>query len=159
MERVKQCIRRLRTLLRRQGRSREDAEDLIQEAFMRLHLYCRNGEVQQQEAFLARTVLNLSIDLHRKEHRELYVHEPVETLPLIDVRPTPDEALVAQQRLTKVASILDALAPRTREIFLMHRLEGYGCAQIAAHFDISVSAVEKHIARAVLSLMDAVGQQ
>jgi DNA-directed RNA polymerase specialized sigma24 family protein len=36
----------------------------------------------------------------------------------------------------------------------MHRLEGHGCAQIAAHFGISVSAVEKHIARAVLSVME-----
>ena len=52
--------------------------------------------------------------------------------------------------------MLDELAPRTREIFLMHRVEGYSCAHIAQHFGISLSAVEKHIARAVLSLMDVV---
>lgn len=159
MERVKQCIHQLRSLLRRQGRSREDAEDLIQEAFLRLHIYCQCEEVQQQEAFLARTVRNLSVDWHRKEHRELYVDESVETLPLVDLRPTPDEELAVQERLSRVGSILDALAPRTREIFLMHRLEGYGCAQIAEHFGISLSAVEKHIARAVLSIMDAMERQ
>ena len=156
MLRMKECMLQLRSLLRRQGRSREDADDLIQEAFLRLHLYCRTGEVQQQEAFLARTVLNLSVDMHRKEHRELYVDEPVESLPLKDFLPTPDEELAIQDRLTKAASILDALPPRTREIFLMHRVEGHGCAHIAARFGISVSAVEKHIAKAVLSLMDAV---
>lgn len=159
MQGVKQRIRQLRRLLRRHGRSREDADDLIQEAFLRLHVYCRDEEVRQQEAFLSRTVLNLSIDLHRKEHRELYAAESVESLPLMDLRPTPDEDLAALQRLNKVGAVLDALGPRTREIFLMHRLEGYGCAQIAAQFGISVSAVEKHIARAVLSLMDVVERQ
>lgn len=159
MERVKQCIRRLRHLLRREGRSREDADDLIQEAFLRLHLYCRAGEVQREEAFLARTVLNLSVDLHRKEHRGLYVDQPVETLPLVDFLPTPDEELAAEERLAKAGFILDALGPRTRDIFLMHRVDGYSCAQVAARFGISVSAVEKHIARAVLCLMDAVERQ
>lgn len=156
MNAIKHCIRNLRALLRRHGRSRDDADDLIQEAFLRLHVYCQDEEVQKQDAFLVRTVLNLSVDLHRKEHRDLYSEEPLESLLLVDVRSTPDDDLAAAQRLTKVAAVLDELGPRTREIFLMHRVEGYGCAHIAQHFGISLSAVEKHIARAVLSLMDVV---
>lgn len=156
MNEVKQRIRYLRTLLRRHGRSRDDADDLIQEAFLRLHVYCQDQEVQKPEAFLSRTVLNLSVDMHRKEHRDLYAEEPVESFTLIDMRPTPDEDFAAAERLNSIGAVLDALGPRTREIFLMHRVEGYGCAQIAARFGISVSAVEKHIARAVLALMDVV---
>jgi RNA polymerase sigma factor (sigma-70 family) len=159
MEGVKQRIRHLHTLLRRHGRSRDDADDLIQEAFLRLHLYCQGEEVQKQDAFLIRTVLNLSVDLHRKEHRNLYSEDPLESLLLIDVKPTPDEDFAASERLTKVGAVLNALGPRTREIFLMHRIEGYGCVHIAQHFGISLSAVEKHIARAVLSLMDVVEHQ
>ena len=138
------------------GRSREDAEDLIQEAFLRLHIYCQTHEVREQEAFLVRTVRNLSVDSHRRAHRELYVEDPVETLPLVDVRLAPDEDVAVQQRLDRVRAVLDALKPRTREVFLMHRVEGYSSAQIAEHFEISVSAVEKHIARAVLALMSIV---
>jgi RNA polymerase sigma-70 factor (ECF subfamily) len=149
-------IRHLRNLLRRYGRSRDDADDLIQEAFLRLHLYCQDKEVHKQDAFLARTVLNLSVDLHRKEHRECYTREPLESLLLIDLQPTPDEELAVSQRLTKAAAVLDGLGPRTRDIFLMHRVQGHGCAQIATHFGISLSAVEKHIAKAVLALMDVV---
>jgi RNA polymerase sigma-70 factor (ECF subfamily) len=73
---------------------------------------------------------------------------------LADLRPTPDEELATRQRLFKVGLVLDGLSPRTREVFLMHRVEGYGCAHIATTFGISLSAVEKHIARAVLALMD-----
>jgi RNA polymerase sigma factor (sigma-70 family) len=156
VEEVKQRVRQLRKLLRRHGQSRDDADDLIQEAFLRLHVYCQSEEVRKQHAFLARTVLNLSVDLHRKEHRDLYAPEPVESLALLDLRPTPDEDVAVQERLTEAGAVLEALGPKTRDIFVMHRLEGVACSQIAKHFDISVSAVEKHIARAVLALMDVV---
>lgn len=158
MQWVEERVRRLRNLLRRYGRSRDDADDLIQEAFLRLHLYCQDKEVHKQDAFLSRTVMNLSVDLHRREHRHLYTKEPLENLLLVDLKPTPDEDLAVSQRLGKAREVLDGLNPRTREIFLMHRVQGYGCTQIAAHFDISVSAVEKHIAKAVLALMDVVEQ-
>jgi RNA polymerase sigma-70 factor (ECF subfamily) len=153
MDEYKLCIRNLRDLLRRRGRSREDADDLIQEAFLRLHAYCQEGEVKRRDAFLTRTVLNLSVDLHRKEHRDLYVDEPSEDLVLVDLRPTPDEELVLSERLSRAEAVLQSLSFRTQQIFIMHRLEGHSCTQVAAHFGISVSAVEKHIARAVLALM------
>ena len=152
-------LRRLTDLLRGMGRSREDAEDLIQEAFLRLHIYCQTHEVREQEAFLVRTVQNLSVDSQRRAHRNLYVDDPVEALPLLDIRLQPDEDVAVQQRLEQVRAVLDALKPRTREVFLMHRIEGYSSAQIAERFEISVSAVEKHIARAVLALMSVVERE
>jgi RNA polymerase sigma factor (sigma-70 family) len=163
MESVKLRVQALMSFLRRRGESHADAEDLIQEAFLRLHLYCRSSETHQQEAFLKRTLLNLLVDRHRKEHTERYVEEKPEELSgelaLIDLRPSPDEEFAVQQRLTNVEALLNSLAPRTREVFVMHRLEGYSCGQIAKQFGISVSAVEKHIARAVLALMDMVIRQ
>ena len=58
-------IRRLKSLLRRRGASREDAEDLVQEAFVRLAAYCNEGnKVRYPEAFLKRTVMNLAFDAH-----------------------------------------------------------------------------------------------
>jgi RNA polymerase sigma-70 factor (ECF subfamily) len=156
MDGMTRHLRRLKDLLRRMGRSPEDADDLIQEAFLRLHVYCQTHEVRQQEAFLVRVVKNLSIDAHRRAHRDLYSDEPIETLPILDLRLPPDEDLAIQQRLDRVRAVLDGLKPRTREVFLMHRVEGYSSAQIGEAFGIGVSAVEKHIARAVLALMAVV---
>jgi RNA polymerase sigma factor (sigma-70 family) len=158
MEILKRHIRRMQDILRRRGQSREDAEDLIQEAFLRLLVYCQSKEVRKQEAFLMRAMQNLAVDWHRRKHRDLYVQDSPEELLLADMRPTPDEDLANQQRLYEVAAVLDRLPPRTREVFIMHRLEGFGCAQIATTFGISLSAVEKHIARAVLALMEVVKQ-
>ncbi len=154
---VRQLEQRLEKLLRRRGNTREDAEDLIQEAFLRTKIYCdKGGEVQEPEAFLVRTVLNLSRDNRAREHRDLYVRERVEQLLLIpDGRPTPAEVLDTQDRMKELDRTLNRVNPRTREVFFMHRLDGLSYAQIADHFDISVSAIEKHIAKA----MSAIGRE
>lgn len=141
---------KLRKLLRSRGRSADDADDLIQEAFLRLQLYCRDKPVEQPEAFLVRTALNLSIDGHRRASSRLTIVERVENLPLVDGAPPPDEVLAAQQRLQRVKQALDALNPRAREVFLLHRAEGYSYGQIAERLGISVSTVEKHMAKAAL---------
>lgn len=119
-----------------------------------MHVYCKGED--KPDAFVNRTVLNLSVDMHRKERRYLYASESVEQLVVADARPSLDEDFAAVERLTKASRVLDGLGSRTREIFIMHRVEGHGCAHIAQHFGISLSAVEKHIARAVLALMDVV---
>lgn len=148
---------RLLKLLRRRGRSQEEAEDLIQEAFLRLTEYCRTEEVRDQVGFLHRTVINLSIDRHRVDSRHPCAGQPVEelaeVLPLIDSAPAPDEVLAAQQRLNEVRSVLGALSPRTRDIYLACRA-GYSYEELAAGFGVSVSTIEKSIARAVVALMD-----
>ncbi len=53
---------------------------------------------------------------------------------------------------TRSADLLSALPERTRHIFLLYRLEKMRRAEIASLFGISVSGVEKHIARAVARL-------
>ena len=144
---------RLKKLLQRRGNTREEAEDLIQQAFLRVKVYCdEGGEVKEPEAFLVRTVLNLSRDVRAREHRDLYLAERVETLAIADPSPTPDEVLEFEDRLKELENVLSAISPRTREVFFMHRLNGMSYAQIAEHFDVSVSAIEKHIARAVAAL-------
>jgi DNA-directed RNA polymerase specialized sigma24 family protein len=83
-------FRKLQRILLRRGRTREEAEDLIQEAFLKLQEYCDNGgQVRQPEGFLVRTVLRLAINARRDQHRDLYVDEKVEELTqLVDTHPT-----------------------------------------------------------------------
>jgi RNA polymerase sigma-70 factor (ECF subfamily) len=156
--RYREIEKRLRRLLRRQGRTREDAEDLIQESLLRLHEYTRSSTVSNNSAFLARTVRNLSIDRYRREHRHLYALETVEELEQNDVLqdegPAPDDIVSSQRRLQKVESILRAVSPRTCDIYFAHRA-GYSYTEIGEQLRVSKSTIEKHIARAVLALMDA----
>jgi RNA polymerase sigma factor (sigma-70 family) len=154
--------KRLRALLRRGGRSKEESDDLIQEALLRLHEYCLSARVENHEAFLIRTVRNLSIDRHRSELRHAHSARSVEDLDTLialqDASPTPDAILEGRERLTQISRVLEAVSRRTRDIYFAHRA-GYSYAEIGARLNVSKSTIEKHIARAVLALMDAKDQE
>jgi len=150
---LKSRFRDLNRLLRRGGATQEDAEDLVQEAILRLHIYTRTGaEVRNPEAFVTRTAFNLAVDAYRRARGDRYESNPIEELDLIDPGPTPDEVFAAEQRLLKMKEALDRVSSRTREIFLMHRLQGFSHMEIARKLGISQSAVEKHVASAVTAL-------
>lgn len=148
---------RLRKVLLRRGRTKEEADDLIQEAFLRMQEYCqRGGQVRQTEGFLMRTALRLASNARRDAHRELYSDQQVEDLVLlIDTSPTPDEVLAGDQCLERMRDALDTVSRRTRDIFFMQRLDGLSYAQIAQQTRLSISAVEKHMASALAILADA----
>jgi len=103
--------------------------------------------------FLVRTAVNISIDAHR--HEKLWqFSDDLQNEQQTDDAPLQDEVLVARERLNRVNAGLAKLPARTREIFLLHRLEGMKYREIAARYGISQSAVEKHIARAMLFLTE-----
>lgn len=154
MKDPKVCLLKLRRLLRSRGRTIDDTEDLIQEAFLRLHVYSRRHVVAQEEAFLVRTVLNLSVNKARRDKRERLEHGILESLVVVDPRPTPDAVYGGQMRLQHWKRGLAALSPRRREVFLLNRVDGYSFPQIAERLGITLSMVEKHAARAALFLTD-----
>ncbi len=150
MSRLFAQLRRIKRLLRNRGATVEDAEDLVQEAVLRLHIYTREGnEVRDEEAFVVRTAMNLAVDARRRAHADLWSKQPVEDLNLVDLSPTPDQVFEAEQRLLRMKAILERLGDRTQEIFFMNRLQGYNHAEIAGRLNVCKSTVEKHLARAL----------
>lgn len=155
MDPIAQLLTTLRKVLRPTGRTVDETDDLIQEAFLRLQTYRRSRHVAVPEAFLVRTVKNLYVDMMRqRSNRGQHTTVDNEVLHLIDPTPPPDEVLVHQQSLQKLKAGVRALTPRTREVLLLYRIDGLSQAQIAARLSISVSAVEKHIAKAALHLSE-----
>jgi RNA polymerase sigma factor (sigma-70 family) len=163
---------RLFNILRRKGRSREDAEDLIQEAMLRLHRYREKASaaihsptaseqppltaILNEEAFLTHAVHNLSVDLHRSRRPDIRREVPFELYnaraPFIDPV-TPEQVLDIQQRLGRVQQLLDASNIRTREVYFAHRA-GYSYDEIAAHFKLTHITIKRHIASALLIIME-----
>jgi len=147
----------MQRMLLRRGHTFAAAEDLVQEAYLKMLQYCEEGgQVGQPEAFLTSTALRLSLNAHRDAHKDLYVNDDVDDLTLlIDTNPAPDEVLAADQCLERIKLALDNVSPRTKEVFFMHRLDGLSYAQIAAHFGMGVSAVEKHMMSALAAMARA----
>lgn len=140
---------KLRRRLRSRLGSADEANDLIHEAFARLLGASRAHDVQQPGAFLNRIVRNLLIDRSRRRLARA-AHIPLGDD--IAVRPHQADGIELEQLRERYREIVDALPPRTREVFLLHRIEGLSYAAIAERLAISVRTVEWHIAQAVLRI-------
>jgi RNA polymerase sigma factor (sigma-70 family) len=136
----------------RRLRNSTEAEDLTQEVFVRL-ANARDREIENSDAYIFQIAANILRDRSRRERvrsdfrSELGYLEStaVETLD-------PDRFLESRETLAEIIAALHELPERTRSIFMLVRLENLKQAEIAAHYGISVSAVEKHLGKAVLRL-------
>ncbi|PCJ44339.1 MAG: hypothetical protein COA81_01675 [Alphaproteobacteria bacterium] len=137
----------LRFLLHK-TRNREDALDILQEAFQKL--MNRDGlcDMENPRAYLYRTATNIIIDRQRKgQHHIKYIREvtgDAMTFPASDVIP-PDRHVAARQELDAVYRALDFLPEKCRRAFLMHREQHMTYGIIAENLQVSVSMVEKYI--------------
>lgn len=101
----------------------DDADDIVQEAYVRWHLADRDT-VRSSEAWLATTVSRLCIDRlrTRQAERKAYVGPWLPT-PLVSVTPPPDRAAeVASQLSLAFLLLLERLAPEERTAFLLREV-------------------------------------
>lgn len=140
-------------------RNRQAAADLVQESYVRVLGVQDRSElgaqaVREPRALLYHTARNLMIDNHRRA--ALRQHEALDAVPEA-AHPAaprhlqPEQALENSQDWQACVAAIDALPPRCRDAFVLHVFEELPHAQIAARMGISVSMVEKHIARGMLS--------
>jgi RNA polymerase sigma factor (sigma-70 family) len=138
--------------VRRRTRGRADAEELLHAAYLRLLAYRAQHAVGNIAAFLVRTAVNIGVDNYRHD-RFIADIAPADT-GICENSPLQDEVLASRARLDRVREGLSRLTPRTREVFLMHRLDDMKYREIAEQLGISQSAVEKHIAKAAMFLVE-----
>jgi RNA polymerase sigma factor (sigma-70 family) len=130
-----------------------DAEDLLHSAYVRLEQYSASNTVTNPAAFLVRTAVNIGIDDYRHDRR-IYGAARVPVPDREDMAPGADEIVAAKELLSRVVSGINHLPDRTREIFLMHRIDKLEYSEIAHRLGISESAIEKQMAKAMLTLAD-----
>lgn len=135
-------------------------EDLVQEVFARLAGLSRKGAIDNGEAYLMRTASTVWIDYLRKEQRanrlahieyEEELHSPAGF--------SADRVLESRQNLENVIRALESLQPRTRQIYLLCRVDGLKRREVARQVGISISAVDKHLMSAAKSIGLAVNDE
>lgn len=148
---------RVKAALRRRGCTSHDADDLAQEAYLRLLGYQAEHKVARPDAFVMRAALNLSIDAYRvqRSHGESVLLERMTTdeQALVDPSPTAEATVLARERLARLSASVASLNCKTREIYLAHLVDGMSYQEIATAHGLSVSAVEKRIAKATMAVM------
>jgi RNA polymerase sigma-70 factor, ECF subfamily len=123
-------------------RNPHDAEDVVQEVFLRVH---RSGieDVVDVQAWLARIAFRLAIDRVRKpQAQELGPAEPVSS------DANAEHLAIHRQRVAQVQRLIAALPEELRHPLLLSAMEALNSQQIAAVLGISESAVRGRIFRA-----------
>lgn len=150
---VAELVKRMQQALQRRGVRSNEWDDIIQDAFHRFEIYRREKHVENASGFLVRTAINLSIDASRRERRANLADEPVENYVIVDETPRPDEVYAARERLERLNDGFAELDPITRQMIRAQRMEGMSVAAIAAQHSVSVSAVEKRLAKGLVFLV------
>jgi RNA polymerase sigma-70 factor (ECF subfamily) len=111
-----------------------DAEDLVQETYLRMHREKQEGtEIASPKAFLTTVITRLSIDHLRsaRVRREEYVGEWLPEPLLVDAGPGPsDQAEMSDTLSLAFLVLLESLSPLERAVFLLHDVFGYSFAEI-----------------------------
>ncbi len=120
------------------------AEDIIQEAFLRLHR--QQAEVREPRRWLYRTVHNQAIN-HRRQRGRLV---PLESLTeggsggereYRDLQPLPDEQIARMEHIGLVRLSLRALDERSRQLVQLKFNEGLSYKEIAARTGLTIGHV------------------
>jgi RNA polymerase sigma factor (sigma-70 family) len=129
----------------------EDAQDIAQEAYLRMMKYESVGGINSPVALLHRIALNVAFDLERSNNsRHAKRHFDYADVELLSESPPVDQVLDAERAYDRVKAAIESLTPRCRQVFLLSRVKGLTYNEIAEQCEISVKMVEKHISHALL---------
>lgn len=141
--------------------SRETAEDIVQEAFLKF-VPARGWSdgPAQPAAYLYRIVRNLSLDFLRRkklESRELTDEVPYWTVPRSEA--TPEQRALFSDDIRRVSAMLSEMRVETRIAVEMHRFGGCKLEEVAAHLGISVATAHRMIHTALVEIARRIGRE
>lgn len=133
----------------------DEADDIVQEAYARLVAYDRWRDVANPRALCLRAVRNIGIDRLRSAD---VVHidrlSAVESIDLSDDQPDAFRVVAGRDFVERLVALIDALPPQRGRVVRMRKIEGRAPQEIAVTLGISVSTVEKHLAKGLLAIAD-----
>lgn len=143
-------IKALRNFLFYKFGNKDQAEDLAQEAFMKLWQNCSSVPLEKAKSYIY-TIANNST-LNEIAHQKVVLRYEKNFTTLDRTNESPEYILEEKQFQDKLLKAIGNLNEKHRVAFLMHRIDKKKYSEIAVELNISVKAVEKRIHLALLSL-------
>jgi len=132
------------------------AEDIVQEAFMRLH--AQFVDVREPRRWLYRTVHNLALNQRRASQKivslDLQPGDGIPPVETVDPQPLPDEAIARWEGIGLVRLSLDALDERSREVVRLKFNEGLSYKEISLRTGLSIGNVGYLLHHAIKAVGD-----
>ncbi len=145
--------------------NREDAEDVVQEAFLKA--YGNLAKFQEQSKFwLVRIAVNEALMKlrRRKPERTVSLDEDIKTeddsLPreIADWSPNPEQQYTQAELREILSKTIQGLPPGFRTVFVLRDVEGLSTEETASALELSVPAVKSRLLRARLQLRERLGR-
>jgi RNA polymerase sigma factor (sigma-70 family) len=131
----------------------QEAEDLAQEVILRVLIQPNLSAGAQLRGYCFRAAANLWRDRGRRRlTRGVVATWDDAAIYSLDEGNCPERVVAAREEIARVVGVLMELPERTRQVFILNRLEQLTYAQIAAGLGMALSTVEKHMIRALAYL-------
>jgi RNA polymerase sigma-70 factor (ECF subfamily) len=154
---MRQHMDRVYALAYRMLRDREEALDVVQEVFIRLHGSIGSLRAEGHvTAWLYRVCVNRCIDHTRRRRAETV---PLDEATLADAaHAEPDQALERRELQRAVLAAVDALPPRQRAVFLLRHYEHLSLEEIGRSLGCATGTVKAHLSRATAKVREALAE-
>lgn len=137
----------------RRLRDGADVDDLVQEVFTRVVARDSPSPIGHLGKYLYQTAGSVLADYaRRRSARRSDAHVAFHPDLHGEVDFDPERIVAGREELSAATAVLLSLPERTRTIFILRRLDRMPSREVAAQLGISISAVEKHMVRAVRHL-------
>lgn len=142
----------------RYARSQQDAEDIMQETFIRAFKGIKSFDFSHGagfEGWICRICVNCAIEhlrknKRRKRDKSVSLTDLATDLPASN--PSPEAAAQISQTFLKIRKSLNTLSPRQRVIFDLRFSQDYNIREIAEVLECSESSIKTHLSRSVAKL-------
>lgn len=137
-----------------------EVDDVVQEAYAVLATLDEVVHIRDPRAYLYTVAQSVILQYVRRAR--IVSIEAVAEIDRLDIshdQLSPDRYAVARQELRRLGSLMAALPTKCREAFVLRKVHGMSQREIARCMHISESTVEKHIAKGVRLLANALGRE
>lgn len=140
--------KRLYSFLFRLLKTKEDAEEIVQETFLKIWENRENyWEEYPFESLLFRIARNTSLNYVRKKVNRKIFEDHLNFFTEVSESPA-DQYILFQETQSIIETILNGLPPKQKEIFLLQKVEGLSRQEIAEKLEISVITVDHQLFKA-----------
>lgn len=138
-----------------------EADDLLQETYLRAAGTSAHAEIRSPGAYLYRLGANVMLDRIRQQRarraRDGDWHDATVTSAAggddMDDAALADRTVMARERLRRLSEAMAELPDAVQRTFHLHKIEGLSHSEVAARLGVSKSLVEKHMMRALKHLL------
>lgn len=139
----------VRYFFRRVGNLSE-VDDLVQDVFLRIVRRGAASELEKFEGYVFKTAASVLADrARRRKVRHAALHVAFEPEIHAGQTPGPERTVLEQEALQAVGVALLQLPERTRQVFVLRRIEGLSSPEVGRRLGISPSSVDKHMLKAM----------